>query len=86
MTKDTVIIAVSCLSTFIISAGGCLTTAMVATGSALIPNVAVIVFATVTGLIAAARQLQAILSTPPGQAVSKTVETVEHTTVGPKPS
>jgi hypothetical protein len=61
-------LTVSALTNFIISAGGCLTTAMVATGSATMPTAAVMIFATVTGLIAAARGLQAILSAPPGPA------------------
>ncbi len=59
------IVSVSALSDFIISAGGCLTTAMVATGSAAMPTTAVLIFAVTTGLVAAARGIRALLTQPP---------------------
>ncbi len=62
MSGRWVTFAVSALSDFIISAGGCLTTAMVATGATAMPSTATIVFAVVTGLMAAARGAQKMLS------------------------
>ncbi len=56
---------VSFLTDFVISAGGCLTTAMVATGSATMPSTPVIIFSAVTGLVAASRRVQALLTPPP---------------------
>jgi hypothetical protein len=58
-------IIVSALSDFVISAGGCMTTAMVATGSTTMPSTAVLVFSGVTGAIAAARGVRALLTPPP---------------------
>lgn len=65
-------LVVSCLTDFIISAGGCLTTAMVATGSTTMPSGAVMAFSIVTGLIAAARGARALLAQPPGSSSSQT--------------
>ncbi len=61
-----VTLIVSFITDFVISAGGCLTTAMVATGSAAMPTTPVIIFSAVTGLVAASRRVQALLTpTPP---------------------
>jgi hypothetical protein len=61
-----VTLIVSALTDFIISAGGCLTSAMVATGNPAVPSIGVIIFSTVTGLVAAARGTQKLLTpTPP---------------------
>lgn len=67
-------IAISFLTDFIISAGGCLTTAMVATGNTAVPSVAVMIFSIVTGLVAAARRVQALLEQT-GTASTKIGET-----------
>jgi hypothetical protein len=57
---------VSAITDFVISAGGALTTAMVATTSQTLPSTATIVFSVVTGLVAAARGTQKLLTpTPP---------------------
>jgi len=61
-------VAISFLTDFVISAGGCLTTAMVATGSATMPTTPVMIFSVVTGLVAASRRVQALLSPPPPKA------------------
>ena len=60
-----VMIVASGLTTFIISAGGCLLSAMAATGSTAIPSVSALVFSGVTGLVAAAKGTQDLLTHPP---------------------
>lgn len=65
--QPVITLVVSGLSDFVITAGGCLTTAMVATGSATMPTAPVWVFAIVTGLIATARGLRALLAPPPAK-------------------
>jgi hypothetical protein len=67
-------ISISFLTDFIISAGGCLTTAMVATGQTTMPAIPVIVFSVVTGLVAAARRVQAMLEQNP-VTTTKTIDT-----------
>ena len=67
MTSLAFTLAISFLTDFVISAGGCMTTAMVATGSATMPNTPVIVFAAITGLVAASRRVQALLTPPPAE-------------------
>ena len=62
------ILIVSFGSDFVISAGGCLTTAMVATGDTQMPSTPVLLFAIVTGLVAASRRIQALLSPSPTKA------------------
>lgn len=63
MTTSTwVTLGVSFVTDFIISAGGAVSTAMVATGSTALPTKATAVFAIVTGLVAASRRVQALLS------------------------
>ena len=61
-------LAISFSSDFVISAGGCLTTAMVATGETEMPSTPVLLFAIVTGLVAASRRIQALLAPPPTKA------------------
>lgn len=66
-----VTILISCISDFVISAGGALTAAMVATGGATImPSKAVALVAIITGAIAAARRVQALMAVPPAPPAS----------------
>lgn len=58
-------LAISFLSDFVISAGGAMLTAMVASGQTEVPKPAVMIFAIVTGLVAAGRRVQALLQVPP---------------------
>jgi len=64
-------ITVSCVSDFIISAGGAITAAMVGTGSTAMPSKAVALVACITGAIAAARRVQALLQVPPANGPTK---------------
>jgi hypothetical protein len=57
-----VTLIVSAFSDFAIAAGGALLTAMTATQSVSAPNTPAIIFAVVTGMIAAARSVQKNLS------------------------
>lgn len=61
-TSTWITLTVSFVTDFIISAGGALSTAMVATGSTALPTKATAVFAIITGLVAASRRVQALLS------------------------
>ncbi len=65
MTQPWLTLIVSSISDFVISAGGALTAAMVATGSTQMPGKATALVAIITGAIAAARRVQALLSVPP---------------------
>ena len=61
-TQTWITLVISFITDFIISAGGAVSTAMVATGSTALPTKATAVFAVVTGLVAASRRIQALLS------------------------
>lgn len=58
-------IVVSCISDFVISAGGAVMAAMVGTGSTDMPSKAACLVAVLTGAVAAARRVQALLQVPP---------------------
>jgi len=57
------ILLVSALTDFAITAGGSITSAMLATGSAEIPSKGVILIALVAGIMSAARTIQQALKT-----------------------
>ncbi len=61
------ILIISALTDFIITAGTALTTAMVAAGSAQLPNSAIVLLATIGGLVSAARTIQQALKATPEQ-------------------
>ncbi len=56
---------ISAVSDFVIVAGGALMTAMVAAGSQQMPSTTAFLFAWVTGVVAAARRVEALMRTPP---------------------
>jgi hypothetical protein len=60
-----VVLIISALTDFVITAGTAFSSAMVATGQAQIPNQAVILLAIVGGCIQAARTIQQALKTTP---------------------
>src|SRR5262249_35436188 len=51
----------------LIAGGGAITTAMVATGSTALPSKGTLLFGALTGIIAGAKDVQALLATPPSK-------------------
>ena len=66
MTVPTwVILVISAVTDFLISGGGVLTGAMVANGAVTWPTPAVWLFATIIGLVAAGKEMRAVLKLGP---------------------
>ena len=84
MTQYLLTLVVSFFTDFMISGGSAYTAAMVGAGSTQVPTRAALILALVTGLIAGARRLQALMAPPPLPPNGKIVG--EARGIGPAPT